>query len=219
VAKKIQENKMKFTKMLVIGSIFLIPFVRRAYAENDYENTLREKSMIIHSTMTVAANTSTTSIVISLSSTTVWPHQQTGSIGISDIKFELDKLAASSVTIRMGVINFVDISSGSVTWFLDRSFIKNVSNTDPFTDFHSDNASYELYVKPGSSPTSNGTTTRILSNEITDHSTAFETDTNLPSPVGMWPPHVGDIVLEVTNNDGTNAVNILYTIMYHSHAR
>lgn len=211
---------MKFLKALLIGAILSVPFVSKAHADNDTESTLRDKTVVVHSTITVAANTSTATLVISLSSNAAvvaggWPHYDNGGIDITGIVVEMDKVAASTMTLRFGVVTFVNTSTGSVTWFYNMNQTKNASNSSSDHYFQSENAGIRCKVIPVVNGT--GTTPYIVSSEKTAGSTTYQTDVNLISPIGFTAPGRGDIVLEIINNDFTQSVNVDYTILYHSH--
>ena len=176
-----------------------------------------DKTVTVRYRLAVSANVSTAAVVIDLSDTTNWKHTETGQINISSIKLDIDKAAASTTTVKMGVVNFVDSSTGSVTWFYAKESALNVSNSNA-VDFLSYVPNYlRLKVNPASTPQTDGTTPYLLSNDTTSGSTTYQTDVNLPSPAGVTAPGAGDVILAVTN--GTAAVTVNVEVQYHAEKR
>lgn len=173
--------------------------------END--NTIRYR-------LSVAANTSTAAVVIDLSDTTNFPHKQTRALNINSIRIELDKVAASTCSVKLGVVNMVNPSTGSVTWFYNKSHEVNVSNTD-IRDFLNYVPNYIPCRVNKNADSVDGSTPYILSNDTTSGSTIYQTDVNLPSPLaaGTTKPGTGDVVMSVQTG-GATVVNL--TIQYSS---
>jgi hypothetical protein len=194
---------------LFTGLILMAGFSHAALFEDDV-------FLVKHRLAVAAATTSTAVVVIDLSNTTSWPHKETGEIIIDSIRYDVDKVAASTGSVKVGVITYINASTGTVTWFLNREFEKNVSNTQisaiqAYTEFP-----VRCRVDPLTPFT--GSTPYILSNETTTGSTTYQSDVNLPSPVGNTSPGVGDIVFAVTK-DPTNAATVSIEIRYRSKNR
>lgn len=181
---------------------------------------VQEKTYFIHYSTTVNANTTAAFDLISLSTTPgLFPHSERGEIDISHINITVDKLAASTGTVKLGVVNFVNTSTGSVSFFYTPSFLKNASNTNvfPLNNFYQ--AFYRCKVLPTTSTTNkdqDGTTPFILTSDKRQGSTIYQNDTPLSSPLGTASPNAGDIVMEVINNDNANTITINVDIGYHS---
>lgn len=168
---------------------------------------------------TATVGTTTNTVVIHLSSTTynstAWRHTGTREINISAIRCQIDKVAASTGSLRIGVVNAIDLSSGSVTWFYHKSFEKNASNTGD--DYNNADAAYfKTRVENGADQNSDGVTPWLLSSDITSDSTLFQSDVSLGSPVGGTIPGKGDIVMQVTNRDWANILFVNLEILYHT---
>lgn len=161
-----------------------------------------------------AAATSTTTLIIDLSDTANWPHKETGGLVIGNVRVELDKAAASTTTVRLGVVNFVNTSTGSVTWVWSNKNRLNVSNTNTGGLNNYYPIPLRLRVKPNATPAMNGSTPYVLSNDTTSGSTTFQTDVTLASPNGHTTPGVGDLVLDLTR--GNVAVNLHIEVQYYA---
>lgn len=214
---------MKVLKRLLMSAAILsAPLLVKA--EGPYEGMSRDKTMIVHSTRTIAVATTvaftTHTILVDLSSTTIFAHKENGVIHISRIEVYVDKLAASTGTVKLGVVNNVNPSTGSVTFFARQSFEKNVSNTVPSLIINMEESLVRtdaVGATPGGANV--GTTPFIYSNDNLNESTIFQSDINLPTPNGNLPPGIGDIILYASNNDVTNTYNVIATIYYHTHQR
>lgn len=195
-----------------------------AKAEGPFESMSRDKTMILHSTRTIAVGTTvaftTYTILVDLSSTTIFPHKETGQFDITRIDILVDKLAASTGTIKVGVVTAVNTTTGSVTFFARNSFEKNVSNTTNLLTFNLEESSIKAKADaPAPGGVNVGTTPFIYSNDNLNESTLFQTDVNLPTPNAFATPGVGDIILYASNNDVTNTYNVIATVYYHTHQR
>lgn len=184
---------------------------------------VQEKTVMVHfsTTVPVSANPAIIDLISLATATGVFPHKETGEIDISQINISIDKLAASSGTVKVGVIDFVGSSTGSVTFFDTYSFLRNVNNTFPVINPGYGQAFYRCRVNPPANTLNNGTTPFILSNDTKNGSTAYTLTTIMASPIsaGSVNPRPGDIVLEAVNSDITNTYNIVGDIFYHSEAR
>lgn len=214
---------MKLKQSILSLFSALIISVCSISAEAGIFDNIPDKAVSVHYKLTVAANTSTHTVLVDLSNTTNWPHKETGYIAIDALKVTVDKVAASSPTVKIGVVTFVDASTGSVAyaWSLDAS--KNVSNTS-VEAFNNWSPSFlRLKVNP-TAPTgvlfTDGSTPYLLSSEHVRANTAFQTDVILPNPYGTdAAPGLGDIILSVNNVDATNSVIVIVDLLYHSEAR
>lgn len=159
-----------------------------------------------------ATQMSTAVVLVSLENITTWPHKETDSLKIQSIRVDVDKAAASTSTVRIGVINYIDSSSSTVTWFWNKENENNVSNTD-VTNYTNYPAALSLRVAKGSAKIE-GTTENILSN-LTSNWALFTSSVAItPSPGGFVRPRVGDLVAYIQKG----AVAIVYTfeVYYNS---
>lgn len=173
-----------------------------------------DKTVAVKYRHSLAANTSTNTILIDLSDTTNFPHKETGQINISSIRVEFDKAAASTGTIKLGVVTYVNSSTGAVTWFYGKESLFNVSNAEPTDILNQSPNFYKLKVRPNGEGT-NGSTPYVLSNDTSGFVTTFQTDVVLTTPTGtMAAPGLGDIVFQGSSGAATVVINI--EVLYHS---
>ena len=206
----------KLTRLfLFVSALFALCAPARAWVFEE----VPDKNVTVTYRLAVAANVSTAAVLVDLSDTTNFPHKQTGVLNISSIQIEIDKAAASTTTVKIGVVNFVDSSTGSVTWFRRVEALANVSNTNVEL-FRSYTPNFlKLRVNPAGTPLTDGSTPFLLSNDITTGSTIYQNDVALPSPIstGGSVPGVGDLVLFAQTYTG--AVTITVEVQYHADKR
>lgn len=157
---------------------------------------------IVYSTAPANATLSTTTILIDLSDTTNWPHKQTREINISSIRLEVDKLAASSGTVRIGVVTLSSSTAGFVSWFFIKDFKNNASNGD--------NDIFRIYAPnfirtrvEGGTAGTEGTTPylAVSPSAKTTASTVYQSDVALPTLLDTnVAPARGDIVFDFTKD-------------------
>lgn len=153
--------------------------------------------------------TSTSAVLVDLSDTVNYPHRQTGAINVSSVRIDMGKVAATTGTLKIGVVTKVDTSSGSITWFFGHSFDRDITGTHITENSNYSDVSVRTRVVAGSC-------TYIVSNDKDTNSTVFQTDVNLPTTFGTdTAPGVGDIVFKYTAN-GTTAADINIELVYFS---
>ena len=164
------------------------------------------------------AVTSTATVLIDLSDTTNWPHNDTGYVRIGGLRIDIDKAAASTTTVKLGVVNFINPSTGSITWFYEKSNLLNVSNTEimPMEIFFP--LSIGCKVSPNNGAT-DGDTPFIFSNDTTSGDTTYQTDVYLPSPNGNVYPGLGDIILYVSKPGASTSATVSVEIFYYTEKR
>lgn len=197
-------------KKKLVALAILALLAQRAHAYNAWED---ESHIVTYKFSVAAAVTSTAAVVIDLSDIVRWPHKRTGELILSSVAMQIDKVAASTCTVKLGVVNFVNASTGSVTWAVEFPNDRNVSNTLT-QNYYTGTYYYDLLVQPNATPDNDGKTPYILSNDKTSGSTTYQNDVMLNSPanVGVFPA-AGDLVMQVTK-DVTNAVDVYVTITY-----
>ncbi len=206
-----------------VAFLFLAILPSHIHAAITDPQVVQEKSVALYFSTPIAANKNLSFDLISLSTTTgLFPHLDHGEIDISHIDVVMDKIAASTTTVKIGVVNFVNTSTGSVTFFYSKTAVHNVSNTAG-TDFLNFTPTFiRCKVKPNNTAIStdvDGLTPYIISNDKISGSTVYNSSATvsmqLPSIVGPITPRPGDIVMQVIT-DASNAVNILVNLVYHS---
>lgn len=209
-------------KKLLAVVLFLIAPIRIHAAITDPE-VLQEKSVLLFFSTTVAAASNANFDLISLStSANLFPHLDTGEIDTHYIHIVVDKIAAATATVKIGVVNFVNTSTGSVTFFYEKVANRNVSNTVGSDMFAPEPAFVRCKVRPNNTALTtdvDGLTPFILSNDKLSGSALYHSTTTataqLNSPVGLISPRVGDIIMQVLT-DSSNPVNVIVNIAYHS---
>ena len=194
------------TKLLktALLSLFGLFFVGSAFAlspkDEDYN------SLLHYSATDVTASTHV--VLIDLSDTSTYLHDHRGSISISAIGVNLDKVTGSSGTIKLGVISSVDESSGTVRYFFELPFYDGDVGTVSFSENYSPS-------KIRTDVASDSPKQFVTNNSLLDD-TAFQTDVNLPTGSGSdTAPGVGDIVLTLTR-EGTEILNYTVDVLYHA---
>lgn len=205
-------------KFLVALSLLLCPFSIRAALTDP--QVIQEKTYVVHYATTVAALGTQYFDLISLSTTpTLFPHtamipQDTGEIDINYINISVDKAAASTETVKLGVITAINTSTTSITYFFNNPSQLNVSNTNVLSGSNFSPAFYRTKVKP--STPNVGATPYILSNDNDNNSTVINSSTTyLSSPLGVSvTPGLGDIIMKVIN--GSAIINVVVDVWYHA---
>lgn len=160
----------------------------------------------------VAAHLSTSTLIVDLSNTTNWPHKRTGEIHVYNVRLNIDKTAASTTTVKLGVVTLSSTTAGDVTWFLGAENERNVSNT-LLPIYVTSDLVYNLKVVPSATMGLVGSTPYILSNDKTTTSTAYQNDVKIPSTTGtLTIPAAGDLIMLVSN--GAVAVEVYLELDY-----
>lgn len=184
----------------------------------------QDKLYHVHSNASIASTVSSTNtILIDLSDTTNYPHKETGELQISYVTISADHPAVSTGSIKLGVVNMVNVSSGSVTWFVNFDLEKSTATAFTRTYTIASPAFYRLRVnsqgQTDSGSTASGLTPYIISNDKTTESTAYQSDVVLTTVAGTnVAPAVGDIILQV-NKEPTNSWNVDVEVFYNSKPR
>lgn len=214
-------------KKWLLGLLFIVP-LRVGYAAITDEGVNREKAVTVHFSTTVNAGASPSFLLISLSTPTLFPHQNittfdNGEIDISHLRVQVDKVAASTGSIKVGVVSFINSSTSTVVYFYTKSYLRNVSNTIEPSSYNNLTPSFiRCRVIPAANPqTTRGTTPYILSNERREASFIYNSTTTIASAVldTSIVPQVGDVILEIVNSDATNAVTVTVDFLYHAERR
>lgn len=153
-------------------------------------------------------------ILVDLSSggaTAPYPHSKNGSINLHGIELGVSKVAASSGAVKVGVVEYLDTSSGTVRWIWGYDWSKSAALTElSKSSFYDQNRVNGVVVS---------TTTRYTrSNDVSTLSTTFQSDVSLPTSMGnSTQPGVGDLILNYTTA-GTSPTNLDIKVFYGSEA-
>lgn len=205
---------------LVVFFALLGALPRNAHAWISNPLVGQEKTVLVHFSTTVVAGATSVFDLVSLgNSGNVFPHTDHGELDVSHVNVMIDKIATSTGTVKLGVVNFVNQSTGSATFYYDCAYVRNVTNNSlPFTDYFTP-AFMRGKVLSGKTATNtdvDGLTPFIASNEKLSGVTALSGAALLQSPVGFVNPRAGDLMMQVVNNDSTNSVTVQMEIYYHS---
>ena len=194
---------MKTIKRLLLLAVFLCFAHVPARALFDNESVVSKFSMT-----SVAA--STNAVIVDLSDTANFTHEFTGGIEILSLRVSIEKIAASSGTIKIGVVSACNVSVGTVTYFAE---LRHNAGAAGYSTANLVLNDAVIYATVGNDEIPKG----ILSNDRLLSSTAFQTDVTLPSPipVGASFPGKGDIVMTYTTSDSVLA-NITVEVIYNS---
>lgn len=212
----------KFLLALSLLLTLLIP-AKRAFADYDVSSTKRDKGVWVRGIINGPVGISTNVILVDLSDTVNWPHKDpTGEIRIDNINLEFDKPAASSGTIKIGVVTSVlglssstiVPSSGTITWFFGRSLSSATTNADMLDPFNLENGAIRCRVNPD--PRAGfgyaGKTPYILSNDTEN----FINTSQMLTLAGSTIPAIGDIVVQVNNSSTVDGLRAIVGMLYHS---
>ncbi len=199
-------------KILLFGLIMLAGGIAKADFETERS---KEVSIWISSTSLAGATGTTSYILIDKSDTENWPIKDGKSIHITSIYSDIDKAAASTTTVRFGVVTWIDASSGTVKWFYGLGYNLNVSNADNIKQINFPGDGLNTSIISSGTITGNGFTPAILSTEVTDHSTVYQNDIEMPTINTTYvKPQVGDIIIEI--GKAAAAINYLFNIRYYT---
>lgn len=148
-------------------------------------------------------------ILVDLSDTTNWPHNESTAIHISLINAQVDRAANSVGLMQLGVVTRVDGTNGDVMMVASMRF-ENNSETHISRDVNVSPSQVKCNVVAGATP-------HMISNVKVLNDTGLQTDVAIPTARGVnAAPGVGDIVIRFVHTSGgawTGAVGVLY----HSH--
>jgi len=203
-------------KRFAILLIFLLCFCSVSHAlVTDY---IPEESVTVNYNLSVAADISTTTLLIDKSDTTNWPHVKDQWINVDSIKLSVDGVAASTQSVKIGVVSKIHASSGSVTWFHTYRKELNVTGNQTMVEGGNYNPApsfLRLRVDGGVSfGDGEGSTSYLISNDTDLNTTTYQSDVNLPSPDGNTAPGIGDIIMQISN--GASAIVIDAQLIYHA---
>ena len=189
--------------LLPLGLMFLATPVIASYQEPG------EDSVHLH-----YVNTSITSssdvIAIELSSQTLFNLSQTGYLDINRIRMRIDPVDGSTGTVKLGVVNHINASTGSVSYFFECSFMNHVTYEAPILCEEIYESPLRLKVDARIQASSHvayeGTTPSLATTNKTTASTKFQSDlTNVDIFGNYVKPDVGDVILTYDVDTGQGA--------------
>lgn len=192
-----KENNMR--KLILFTLAFGIAGLAHAGVFGAQEKSNFEIHYVLAGDITVI---STATILIDLSDTSNFPHKQTTSIDISYLKITVEKVRASSGTIKVGVVTRVDATNADVSFFASVIFATTTATR----------IEKELAISPSTIRTriKNGAPLFFVTNDSSTSDTLFQTDFPLATGAGgLATPEVGDIVVKTV---ARNTEEATYTI-------
>ena len=204
--------------VLFVGIVLCAGVVKAEGWFDGRDNSSSDQYTVYYASAPMAVSASTTVVLVALSSNT-WAHP-TGqkAIVVDTIQIDNDKTAATTSIVKVGVIREINASSGTIVWFERVGQGINVSNTNTFQLIKYDGG-INCKVVPVSVPGGSniGSTPYLLSNDLTQGSSALTINLPLPSVVTtgiVYKPRVGDIVANITNS--AVAANLTIMVRYHT---
>lgn len=196
---------------IALISLFCFASVSKALV---YEYVPAE-SVTVNYNLSVAADITTATVIIDRDDTTNWPHEKNEQLNIDSIKLSVDGVAFSTVTIKFGVVTQADDTNSDIRWFHTYRKELNISSSTTSEGLNWNPAPSFIRLKViAASGGAEGSTPYLLTNDVDENSTTFQTDLNLPSPNGNTAPEFADVVMQVSN--GTSEVRIDIQVIYHA---
>jgi hypothetical protein len=191
-------KKLLFALFMLLGG--------SAYAI-DFQVSREEAGFVKYKWDDIAA--STTAILVDLSDITNFPHSKTGYVVVNALRVNIDKAAASTGTVRIGLIVAISTTVGSVEWIHTTNFDRDTVSTHLEEMINFAPACIRAYANTSGA-------TPYLIGISTANSTLFQSDVNLPTtyqPSGAVAPAVGDLVLRY-DAIGSTAMDIEVELWY-----
>ena len=145
-------------------------------------------------------------VLVDKSDTSGFPHSADEPLRLDKLIIHADKAAAAGAwVIRIGVVEEVDASNGSVTFFV----------VIPLQDIQSIISVIDLSTIKRDGWSMEESTAHMVGSSDVDGSTDWQNDVNLTNPAGTTgAPGAGDIVVEVVEVDGTTTLTFSITAEY-----
>lgn len=168
--------------------------------------TERERNVRAHYRLS-GVQASAWALLVDLSDTVNWPHDDTGRIDISLINAMVDRSANSVGQMQLGVITRLSATNGDVTVIAALAF-ENNSETHIARDINLSPSQVKCGVD------GDGNTPYMVTNARVLNDTGLQNDTAIASAIGTNViPAVGDIVLRFLHTSGgvwTGSCGVLY---------
>ena len=199
-------------KWLFIFGLLLTPVISFAISPIDEDD-----NVVLHY-KNYSVSASTDIILIDLSDIATYGHKYTGNFVISEIDLTLERVQASTGCVKIGVVNYVGASTGSVTYFYEYPMYQIGASTDIVVNIQNHSPSLlRLKAIPSETAHTDGSTPYIYSNDKTSGSTSFQNDVVKTTSMGdNVYPALGDIILTLTKGSATGSFGIVLDVHYHS---
>ena len=159
--------------------------------------------MSFYSTLEVADVAVTTRFVLVDKSGTAWPHTANQGVGVEGVTINLDREGTGDWVLRIGVVEKVDATNGSVNFFIVLQ-MRSGTFLNIYIPLHG-KANREL------------TEDKVISSNDVSGSTNWQSDVTLANPTGSdVAPGAVDIVMELVELDGTAIISASVTVEYNS---
>ena len=163
----------------------------------------------VRAVMSLAGITSTTyEVLVDLSDTTNFPHEETGRIDLTQLKVAVDPGTTSAGFVKVGLITRIDGTDADIEYFFVVPFGKQGGRILSISNFNPSQIKCEV---------SGGAATKFISDDTETSVAAVNTGASLNSPNGSINPGLGDVVVKYQHTSG-NAWDGLVSCFYHSHA-
>jgi hypothetical protein len=170
-----------------------------------------------------AVAASTAYVLVDLSDTTNFPHEDTGHIEVLGMVVSAETHGDGIFDLWFGVISEVDATNGSADWFQ----VLHVENRDNATDDTGRFFEQIDYTFSGVNPQGvnclvvSEATPHLITNITQDGNTNWQTDTGLASPAGAaagatGKPGAGDIVLWAEEVTDGGTLDFCVTLQYRA---
>lgn len=157
--------------------------------------------MSFYATLEVADVAVTTRYVLVDKSGTTWPHTANQGLKVDAVTINLDREGTGDWVLRIGVVEEVDATDGSVNFFIVEQ-IRGALSLNVHIPLHSQ-AHREL------------TDDKVISSNDVAGSTNWQNDVTLDNPTGTnVAPGAGDIVMELVEAAGAATLSASVTVEY-----
>jgi hypothetical protein len=158
-------------------------------------------------------------ILVDLSDTANFPHEETGKIRVYEIDINVERgeaAASGEFIVYIGVITEVDATNGSTSWFI----VLHEETDDQATDGISRSHYHYEWREGFDLEIAADAPVWFLSNVGDSGDTDWQTDVNLDSPLGdaQSPSGAGDLCMLVEETGGTGSISICVTVAYLTEA-
>jgi len=162
---------------------------------------------------------STAYVLVDLSDTTNYSHNQSNAIVLKNIALSTEKAGDGVYDVWVGVITEVDASNGTAKW-IHCFHLEHVANSTDSTDRFAQQLFFDdLDLKVNAVTAGSEFLENVTSNISLAGSTVFQTDVGLGSPAGAagsttGKPGAGDLVMYVEEVSGTGTLDFCVSVSY-----
>ncbi len=176
-------------------------FDAKVTSDGELAVTSTERERNVHASFfELAITTDSYFMIVDLSDTTNWPHDATGRIDVSWLKFVVERDATAAGTLQLGVITRIDGTDADIDYLFTIPFTKSDTRRILSIDnFSPSQLKFE--------------SSRYITDTADANVAAVNTGGTLDSPNGVTTPAVGDIVIKAGRTAGE--YDFLCEILYH----